>query len=79
VFLQKRVEGFQVFRLEDGVKLADLERHLRKNGCVLAREGGRHTIWKNPSNESFRRCHGIARLKKNTARPVCKFLDIPFP
>lgn len=30
------------------MKLADLERHLRQQGCILYREGGGHTIWFNP-------------------------------
>ena len=32
------------------MKLNDLEKHLRVNGCVKKREGGNHTIWENPSN-----------------------------
>lgn len=35
------------------MKLNDLERHLRKNGCVKKREGGNHTIWENPSNKKI--------------------------
>ena len=31
------------------MKLRDLERHLREQGCVLFREGGSHSVWLNPS------------------------------
>src|SRR5688572_21362875 len=32
------------------MKLLDLERHLRAHGCLLAREGSRHSIWQNSAN-----------------------------
>ena len=32
------------------MKRRDLIRHLQKHGCVLEREGGRHSIWLNPAN-----------------------------
>ncbi len=32
------------------MKLNDLRRHLRDEGCLPKREGGRHTIWENPAN-----------------------------
>jgi predicted RNA binding protein YcfA (HicA-like mRNA interferase family) len=60
------------------VKLADLERHLRQNGCLLAREGGRHTIWKNPANGKVAPVPRHREVKENTAKSVCKFLEIPF-
>jgi len=30
------------------MKLAELERHLCRQGCVFMREGGTHTVWSNP-------------------------------
>jgi hypothetical protein len=35
------------------VKLIDLERHLRQNGCLFHREGGAHTVWLNPANRKI--------------------------
>ena len=35
------------------MKLRDLERHLRAQGCVFFREGGAHTVWLNPSNRKI--------------------------
>jgi len=32
------------------MKRIDLIRHLEKCGCVFIREGGSHTIYKNPLN-----------------------------
>jgi mRNA interferase HicA len=32
------------------MKRSKLIQHLTKNGCVLLREGGRHSIWKNANN-----------------------------
>jgi mRNA interferase HicA len=61
------------------VKLTDLERHLRENGCVLAREGARHSIWKNAANGKVSPVPRHREIKENTARSVCKFLGIPFP
>jgi len=61
------------------MKLADLERHLREQGCVLYREGGAHTVWFNP------RCHKIAsvprhrEIKEGTIRAICKQLEISRP
>lgn len=37
-------------RTRTSVKLNDLERHLRECGCRFEREGGNHTLWKNPAN-----------------------------
>ena len=32
------------------MKRADLIRYLEKHGCIFIREGGNHTIYKNPAN-----------------------------
>jgi predicted RNA binding protein YcfA (HicA-like mRNA interferase family) len=56
-----------------------LIRHLAQQGCVLAREGGRHTIYRNPANErraSVPRHREIADL---LARKICQQLQIPQP
>jgi hypothetical protein len=34
------------------MKLRDLERHLRGQGCVFFREGGEHSVWLNPTNRN---------------------------
>ena len=35
------------------MRLRDLERHLRGQGCVFFREGGAHTVWLNPANRKI--------------------------
>jgi cytochrome c1 len=50
------------------MKLLDLERHLRMHGCVLAREGSRHSIWQNPSNEKAAPVPRHREVKQNTVR-----------
>lgn len=32
------------------MKRTDLIRHLEKRGCLFVREGGSHTVYKNPLN-----------------------------
>ena len=51
------------------MKLAELERHLRHQGCVLYREGGAHSIWFNPTLHIKER--GIDLLA-----PIWHFLDL---
>ncbi len=61
------------------MKLVDLERYLRQQGCALYREGGAHTIWFNP------RCRKIAsvprhpEIREGTVRAICKQLELPQP
>jgi hypothetical protein len=43
------------------MKRRDRLRHLRDHDCRLVREGGDHSIWENPVNESGLRFHAIAK------------------
>jgi len=61
------------------VKLADLERHLRQHGCAFFREGGVHTIWRNPSNRKITSVPRHREIKEGTVRAMCKQLEIPRP
>ncbi len=58
---------------------SELERHLRKYGCTLAREGGRHSIWVNPANGASAAVPRHRELKKNTARRICQDLGVEKP
>lgn len=61
------------------MKLGDLERHLRKHNCFLLREGGGHSIYKNPKNgltAAVPRHNEIANVLANA---ICKKLEIPRP
>ncbi len=59
------------------MKLADLERHLRRQGCVLKREGGAHTIWENPRNRTWTAVPRHREIKEHLFRRICKQLEIP--
>ena len=61
------------------MKLRDLERHLREHGCHFEREGGNHTLWKNPANGKVTPVPRHREVKENTARSVCRQLEIPPP
>jgi predicted RNA binding protein YcfA (HicA-like mRNA interferase family) len=61
------------------MKLSDLERHLRAEGCRLEREGGRHAIWLNPANRATAALPRHSEIKKNTVRRICGDLGIERP
>lgn len=61
------------------MKRTALIRHITRHGCYLDREGGRHSIYRNPQNG---RCGAIPRhreIKETVARAVCGQLGIPMP
>jgi mRNA interferase HicA len=58
------------------MKRRDFIRHLEKHGCVLDREGGRHSIYRNPANG---RCAGVPRhceIDETTGRAICDWLEV---
>lgn len=61
------------------MKKRDLERHLRRHGCYLHRNVGKHEMWLNPANgkEAAMPRHRV--LKHPTAVGICKALGIPKP
>jgi predicted RNA binding protein YcfA (HicA-like mRNA interferase family) len=61
------------------MKLKELERHMREHGCVLGREGGKHTIWVNPAKHKYTSVLRHREIKEYTARAICKQLEIPIP
>lgn len=61
------------------MKLADAERHLRRHGCVLDREGAAHSIWSNPSQRRIASVPRHREIKDGTVRAICKQLEIPPP
>jgi len=61
------------------MKLEKLLQHLRRNGCVLRREGKGHALWENPQTghaEAVPRHTEVANL---LARKICRKLAIPDP
>ena len=61
------------------MKLADLERHLRRHGCLFHREGGAHSVWINPVRRKIASVPRHREIKEGTVRLICKQLEIPQP
>jgi predicted RNA binding protein YcfA (HicA-like mRNA interferase family) len=61
------------------MKLADLERHLRQQGCLMKREGGAHSIWLNLQRRKIASVPRHREIKEATVRAICKQLEIPQP
>lgn len=60
------------------MKRRNLIDHLTSNGCVLLREGARHTIFYNPATKrtSF---HKHTEVNDFLAKKICKDLEILGP
>ena len=56
-----------------------LERHMRRYGCSLRREGGSHSIWENPENGITAAVPRHGEVNDHTDRRICKDLGIPPP
>jgi predicted RNA binding protein YcfA (HicA-like mRNA interferase family) len=61
------------------MKRTDLLRHLATHGCQLLREGGRHSIYWNPSNRKTSAVPRHAEIVDAVANRICKDLGIPRP
>jgi len=59
------------------MKRIDLIRHLERSGCVLFREGGRHSIYKNREKGQMTSVPRHREIKENLARKICDDLGIP--
>jgi hypothetical protein len=46
---------------------------------VLHRQGGGHAIWINQTNRKISSVPRHREIKENTARAICKQLEIPLP
>ncbi|NBC49128.1 MAG: addiction module toxin, HicA family [Gammaproteobacteria bacterium] len=58
------------------MKRVRLLRHLRKQGCVLLREGGPHSIWLNPETGALSAVPRHSEIKDLMAKKICRDLDI---
>ncbi len=56
-----------------------LLRHLTQHGCILVREGSRHSIWKNPATGDLSAVPRHSEIKDNLVRKICKDLGITYP
>jgi len=58
------------------VKRHELLDHLRRLGCTVAREGGRHTIFLNPVNGTKAPVPRHGEIDNRLARKICGQLGI---
>ncbi len=58
------------------MKLSDLLRHLRRNGCQLLRHGRSHDLWTNPETGEFEAIPRHTEIKNLLADQICRRLSI---
>jgi len=58
------------------LKRRDLITHLAARGCVLIREGARHSWWGNPANGQRTAIPGHNEISDALARKICRDLGI---
>jgi mRNA interferase HicA len=61
------------------VKRQKLIAHLRREECVLIREGRRHSWWGNPANNRRSAVPRYTEVPDPLARKICRDLGIPIP
>jgi predicted RNA binding protein YcfA (HicA-like mRNA interferase family) len=61
------------------VKRTDLVRHLEANGCVLLREGGKHSVYYNPKAQRTSTVPRHNEVKNPTAIRICRQLLVSDP
>lgn len=58
-------------------RLVALQKHLVEHGCIVVREGGRHTVWRNPRSGARSTVPRHREIPRTTARSICRQLDVP--
>lgn len=61
------------------MKRTDLISHLAAHGCVLLREGGKHSVYYNPQAQRTSTVPRHTEVKNPTAFRICKQLAVPNP
>ncbi len=59
------------------MKCKDLLRHLKVRGCLLHREGGKHSIYWNPTDRKTSSIPRHTEIQDFLARKICKDLGVP--
>jgi predicted RNA binding protein YcfA (HicA-like mRNA interferase family) len=52
-------------------------KYLEKQGCIIAREGSKHTLFNNPRTGDLSTVPRHQEIKENLCRKICKDLGIP--
>lgn len=58
------------------MKREELLKYLRANGCILLREGGRHSWWVNPLQNKRSAIPRHIEIKDQLVRKICKELGV---
>jgi mRNA interferase HicA len=58
------------------MKREALLRHLRRQGCQLLREGGRHSWWHNPAQNKRSAVPRHSEIDDDLARKICRDLGV---
>lgn len=58
------------------MKRHELIRHLERQGCLLEREGSRHTIYKNPATGAKVPVPRHSEIDNRLARKICQQLGV---
>jgi mRNA interferase HicA len=61
------------------MKRHEFLRHLRVNGCILKREGAKHSLYMNPLNGVVETVPRHVEIDNRLARKICNRLEIPEP
>jgi mRNA interferase HicA len=61
------------------MKRRELVAHLHKHGCVLFREGAKHSFFHNPKGNRSSTVPRHTEIKDFLVRKICRDLDIPAP
>jgi len=59
------------------MKRRDLLRHLSLHDCPLVREGGKHSIWEDPTTRPRTSVPRHREIPEFTAMHICKQLGVP--
>lgn len=59
------------------MKRTALLKHLRRNGCVLKREGAAHSLWMNQLTGQMEAVPRHTEISDNLARKICRGLSTP--
>ena len=61
------------------MKRRKLIRHLNQHGCIIIREGKKHTVYFNPVNSQFSTVPRHSEIVDKLARKICRDLGITLP
>ena len=61
------------------MKRKDLIRHMESHGCLLLREGSKHSVFFNPANSQTSAVPRHREINEFLARKICRDLGISEP